>query len=426
LTAAIISDKGRAAARSGLGAVMGAKRLKAVVAAGRRPVPLSDPGTVLRLRKEVLAKIKAGFGSSEFLRTTGTPGYVRTAVQNGDAPIKNWAGTPEDFPNAETLAPAALDARRAKRYSCRMCAIGCGGFWPGESEKGGRLEHRPEYETIAAFGPLCLNRDVDAIARANSICNRYGLDTVSTGAAVAFAIDCFGQGYLTSKDLGGLDLRWGDGPAIVSLTEMIARREGFGAILADGLQVAQTALHGQADLLAVHVRGEALPMHDPRYEPGLAAIYALDPTPARHTQANQMEIPHGLDWKLPARDELQGRGRLASRLSALTHVVNCSGMCLFGFGCMTVQDFAGFLAAVTGLQRGVADLEAVGMQIAGLRQEFNRREGIDLSREPFPGRALGIPPAEGGPWKGVSLDLAGMAREFMEAMGWRKGAGSGE
>ena len=164
-------------------------------------------------------------------------------------------------------------------------------------------------------------------------------------------------------------------------------------------------------------------MHDPRFEPGLAAIYALDPTPARHTQANQMEIPPGLDWELPPRGQLKGRGRLASRLSALTHVVNSSGMCLFALGCMTVQDFAGFLAATTGLERGIPELEVIGMEIANLRHEFNEREGVDLSREPFPARALGIPPAEGGPWSGVSLDLEDMTTEFLEAMGWKKDGG---
>jgi aldehyde:ferredoxin oxidoreductase len=418
-TAAIISDKGRAAGRSGLGALMGSKKLKAIVASGTRAVPVADLPRLQELRRACLRAMHKGFGATAFLRVTGTPGYAQAAVLNGDGPIRNWAGTPADLPDTAALDPVVVTARRRQRYACYRCPLGCGGLWSLPSRQGEQLVHQPEYETIAAFGPLCLNTDLDSIARANDLCNRYGLDTIATGAAVAFTIEAYERGLLTSRDLGGLHLLWGNGAAIVRLTAMIARREAWGAILADGLEAAVDALGPAAAEMAVHVRGAALPMHDPRFEPGLAAIYALDPTPARHTQANQMEVPAGFDAQALPREVLPGRGHLASRLSCLIHVVNSAGLCLFGLGCMTVQDFAGFMAAVTGWERSAAELETLGKGIGDLRRTFNEREGIHPTPENFPGRALGSPAAQGGPWQGVTVDLAPMAREYLQALGWK-------
>jgi aldehyde:ferredoxin oxidoreductase len=418
LIAAIMSDMGRAAGRSGLGALMGSKNLKAIVAQGNRPVPVADAGRVEELRRATVRAVNRGFGAADFLRATGTPGYTLLAVHSGDAPIKNWSGTPADLQGAEALSPAVVNERRVARYACYRCPIACGGWWQAvPSEKGQRM-HQPEYETMAAFGPLCLNTNLDSIAQANDLCNRYGLDTISTGSAVAFAIECYQNGLLDSHCLDGLQLSWGDPAAIVSLTSKIARREAFGAVLADGLEAAVRELGPASRPLAVHVRGEALPLHDPRFEPGLAVIYALDATPARHTQANQMEVPAGLGWESPPRGQLPGRGHLASRLSNMIHVVNSSGLCLHGLGCMTIQDFAASLAAVTGWARDLDKLEELGKGIGDLRQAFNTREGIVPAVEQFPGRALHSPPTREGPWSGQTIELEPMAQEYLQAMGW--------
>ena len=151
--------------------------------------------------------------------------------------------------------------------------------------------HKPEYETLAAFGTMCLNDNVESIIKANDICNRYGLDTISAGVTVAFVIDCYEHGVLTNKDTGGLELKWGNDEAIVKMTEMLAKREGFGDVLADGVKAASEKIGSGADKYAIHVGGEELPMHDPTTHLEQATTYIMDATPGRHTQGGEGDGP---------------------------------------------------------------------------------------------------------------------------------------
>ncbi|MBU1878777.1 MAG: aldehyde ferredoxin oxidoreductase, partial [Chloroflexi bacterium] len=297
--AAIINDEGRAAARSGLGAVMGSKRLKAVAVRGTGKVTLHDPERVKQLRQDLTSIFKEPAGwmdrftvshtgligrvmrrvagrlpismptpqslVRELNRMYGTCGATDYAAEVGDSPVRNWTGVGyRDFPygtHSSQLSGDRVIALQRRRYHCASCPLGCGGIidvpdgpYAGEGTK-------PEYETLAAFGSLCLNNDLGAIVTLNELCNRAGLDTISLGGVLAFAIECYEAGILTPADTGGLDLRWGHAQAMIDLAQRIVQREGLGDTLADGVWLAAERIGGGAEAFAVHAGGQELPMH---------------------------------------------------------------------------------------------------------------------------------------------------------------------
>ena len=422
LISGIVTQKGRLAARSGLGAVMGSKRLKAIVVRGSSKVKISDPDRADKFRLKWLRDINAGVGSSDFLKLTGTPGFTPIAVKIGDSPTRNWGASVLAFPDTEPLEFNELLAYRLNRETCWHCPVACWGT--SKLDYGHRhLEsHQPEYETAAVFGSMLLNNNYPSIIAANDICNRSGLDTISTGGAVAFAIECFEHGLITEKDTGGLSLAWGDHEAIVAMVEKIARREDIGDLLADGVKRAAEALGPDSLPFAIHVGGQELPMHDPRFEPAMAVIYALNATPGRHTQADQFGLPLGYPTDKPDfgedREQQAGRGVYVRDCTLLNHVVQASGLCIQTSESTDLDTILGLLSAVTGHTYTLETALRAGEAIANLRQAFTVREGINLVQNQMPARALGQPPLEGGPTAGVSVDLEGMGREFLAAMDW--------
>jgi aldehyde:ferredoxin oxidoreductase len=417
----VMNEKGRAAGRSGLGAIMGSKRLKAVVAKGSRKVPLSDEGQVMNIREQCINEIIHGTGFADFYRKTGTPGYVTAGVMNGDSPVRNWGGVGyRDFPNYEAVGYDAGLKYQTRRYGCWQCPIACGYFMSVKTGPYTVAEgHRPEYETTCAFGTNCGNANIESVIRANEICNRYGMDTINTGALVAFAIECYENGLLTVEDTDGLELKWGNHQAIVALTEMIAKGEGLGDILSQGLEKAAQEIGKGAEAYAFHVRGEALPMHDPRYEPSLGLIYSLNATPAHHTQASQFLPPPGLDLKIPSwNDHEAPRGEQIKVLECLMHVVNSVGLCLFGYLSTSTTHLPEFVSAVTGWTLTMDDLLEIGERIANMRQAFNAREELNPLQFRLPQRAMGMPPLDDGPTAGRTANLEKLRTEYLQAMDW--------
>jgi len=418
LISAIITEKGNAAARSGLAAVMGAKKLKAIVVRGSMEIPVADPEALKEARKKYLPQLKEGF--AKLLTDYGTAGCMDSAVETGDAPVKNWAGVGVvDFPHADRIAGEAFKAIREKKVGCFKCPIACGSLvrsqWEGETAAKVRTV---QYETLGAFGSMCLNDDLPSILRCNEICNRYGMDTISAGAIVAFAIECFENGLLSLAETDGLELRWGDGAAIVALTEKMAKREGIGALLADGSKNAAEKIGGGAMEYAMQIGGQELPMHDQRLMPGLLTTYISDATPGRHTQGSEAYVPPGLD--VPPYDEggQAGRGRAHKLLADLNHVVDCGGLCLFGFFCIDVNSVTDFYRAVTGWQTSLEELLLSGERISHLRHLFNLREGIDFRHHHIPKRLLGLPPLPAGPTAGVTLERDLLLEDYIQAMQW--------
>ncbi len=418
LIAAVMNNKGRAAGRSGLGAVMGSKRLKAIAVKGNLKIPLADEARANNLRKKYLKELT---GHTDMMREKGTPGIFIDCAESGDTPTKNWAGTATiDFPDYKDIGGDPVIALQDKRYACWRCPIGCGGHMKAgtgeyQYEAGA---HKPEYETLGMFGADCLNSNLESIIKANDICNRYGVDTISAGATMAFAIECYERGLITKADTGGIEMTWGNHKSIVAMTEKMVKREGFGDVLADGVNLAAQKIGKDASQYAMHIQGQEIPAHDPKLGYHWATTYRMDATPARHTQGPGMPVP-GMD--LPEHDDkaFSGRAEAHKLGSDFSHVVSCSGTCLFGFWAMPdVNSFIDFMNAVSGWDFTIEELFKTGERIANIRQAFNIREGLNSLQFKVPGRVYGNPPPERGPLAGITVDEETLDTEYLTAMDW--------
>jgi aldehyde:ferredoxin oxidoreductase len=426
--AAVIHDRGRAAARSGLGAVMGSKQLKAIAVRGTLSVPVADEAKAKELRDVCLQALRNE--SVAYFRKYGTVNHVASSTFSGDAPVRNWVGVGlEDFPTAELISDDNVIKYEVKKYACYRCPIACGGIYQvKDGPYSVEVTQKPEYETCAMFGSNLLNDNMESIIRANYLCNSYGLDTISTAATVAFAFECYENGLITRDDTGGLELAWGDGQAIVRLTEIIAKREGIGDLLAEGSKIAAEKLGGSALEYAVHAGGQELPAHDPRYAPTFAVNYVLEPTPGRHTQIGLAWLELGSKLKgmdTPDLDKykIEGKGELNAELLHLMHAVYCMGLCLFVYPRLDVSVWSEIIQAVTGWDYSWEELLKTGARIGAIRQAFNVREGVRVADVYISGRATGHPPAGSGPLKGVSIDVEAQKRELYRARGWHPETG---
>jgi len=424
LMACVINDKHRAAGRGGCGAVMGSKNLKAIAVRGTGKVPVAHPEKVKAINAEILDFMKNGptIEQVKLFSNFGTGGMTAGAAMSGDAPVKNWGGAGVvdiGEESATKLGSFSFDAKyNTKKYACANCPLGCGahykvddGKWPvGETD-------RPEYETLAAFGTMTLNDDVESIIKCNDICNRYGLDTISVGCTVAWAIECYENGIFTKKETEGIDLTWGNAEAIVAMTQAIADQTGFGRVLALGSAKAAEKLGKGAKYLQT-VRGIELPMHDPRYSPGFARTYQYDPTPSRHVKGG-LGIP---DFGSPneVKYDYEGRGPMDVGVTCHTEIVNTAGLCLFGGFCMPQDAAVRFIAAATGWDFKGEDVLQTGKRIMNMRYAFNLREGQKLNDDEnaIPKRCVGEPPLTEGPLKGIKVDHKKLAYHFCENMGW--------
>ncbi|MFP3975702.1 MAG: aldehyde ferredoxin oxidoreductase family protein [Dehalococcoidia bacterium] len=417
LISAVMNNKGRAAARSGLGAVMGSKKLKAVAVKGNLEVPLADAAKTKELRKKNLRELT---GHVDMLRQYGTPAILTFCSASGDTPTKNWSGTSViDFPEYEALGGEKVVEQQEKRYACYQCPIGCGGHM---KEGTGKYKyeagaHKPEYETLAMFGNDCLNSDLESIIKVNDICNRYGLDTISTGSTIAMTIECFERGLITKADTDGLEMIWGNHEAIVAMTEKLAKREGFGAVIADGTKVAAERIGKGADEYAMNVQGQEAAAHDPRCNLQWAISYRLDPTPARHTQGGEGHPP----GVMPEYDKepAHNRGYPHKIGSDFTHVMGSAGQCFFVHLALPhVDSFIDTLNAITGWGVTLDELLVTGERIANIRHAFNIREGLNPLQFKVPGRMVGKPPQAEGPLAGVTVDEETLNRDYLTAMDW--------
>jgi len=464
--AGVCNDNGRIAARSGLGGVMGAKKLKAVVAAGTQRIPVADRERVkalsreFRRRLEGKAGLKRAFGDRLFgfmgwltrkgplytrqpadlfrlmMSKFGTSAMTAMSAESGDSPVKNWSGVGYlDFPleRSQKIGAETLAAYQVKRYGCFSCPLRCGAILKVEDGPYPIQEmHRPEYETLCAFGTLLLNDDVHSIFRINDLLNRAGLDTISCGGTVAFAIECFEKGILTPQDTEGLELRWGNGASIVRLVEMIIGRQGIGDLLADGVESAARKIGRGSEAFAVHCGGMEPPMHDPKFDPGFGMAYLCEPAPSRHMVSSFMLLDlERLDRqfkrarKTPAfmtpgeRLRFDNKGEAMAVGSFFRMLVDCLGGCVFGTQIGGDIPLIPWLNAATGWDLTDEVCLDIGERVEQLRHAFNLREGLNPVRDfrPHP-RISGHPPLAKGPAKGISLQSEAMARPFYDAMGW--------
>jgi aldehyde:ferredoxin oxidoreductase len=461
LISGICNDRGRIAARSGLGAVMGAKRLKAVVLEGSMPIRPDNKDEMKRLSKmckkksaglpmpggnsmyltgKLLGKMNVGPAMTgklfaSMLTKWGTSSLNQFSIEWGDAPIKNWKGTSKDYPKqlSKTINADRFKERVKKRYHCYSCPLGCGGICTINIDGKEQETHKPEYESVLSFGGLLLNNDLDSIFYINDLLNRAGMDTISAGGAVAFAIECFEEGKITLEDTGGLQLNWGNSGAIVKLAEMMVKREGIGDILADGVKIASRKIGKSSDSFAIAAGGQELAMHDPRNDPGYGVHSSVDPTPGRHTVGCQQYYELYALWKrvkgLPKVKPLisvkskyvadKKKAACAVANSCFTQFYNGVGLCMFGalIGVDRVPVFE-WVNAATGWNRSPEEYMEIGRRIQTLRQLFNIKHGIDpLSLKAHP-RSIGKPPQDEGPNRGRSIDLGKMMKDYWQEIGW--------
>ncbi len=428
--ACILNELKHAHGRTGLGAVMGSKNLKAIAVRGKKRMKVADGEAVKRLTKWLRDTYEEPYFS---LGKLGTARVAPMLSEQGILPTLNFREGSFDGADAiggETMAKTIL----VRRGTCYGCFIRCKReVQVGEPYFVDPIYGGPEYETVAAFGSLCGIADLNAIAKANQICNAYGLDTISAGSLIAFAMECYENGILTKGDTDGLDLRFGNTEAMLRMLEMIANREGLGDVLAEGLCPAAEKFGKGADNFAMHVKGQPIPFHEPRGKVGVGLGYSVSPTGADH-----MEIPHDPFWTSEAGiallrplgilepvDSLDlgpKKVRLFVYLQQYWNLLNSLGICMFTakpFGPHTLNSIVDYVKAVTGWETSLFDLLKVSERYAAMSRMFNLREGFTAKDDILPDRFF--QPMEGGTLKGKNIDQEEFLKAvetYYEMMGW--------
>jgi aldehyde:ferredoxin oxidoreductase len=430
LLAGIVNEKGRIAARGGAGAVMGSKNLKAVVVkGGRNKIAIANRPRLKETQARFLSAIKAS-DFAKGLTAAGTGSAVSFLVSIGDSPVKNWRLTGTDsMPTATRLDSSNMDKYKKGAYACQACPIRCGAIieqGEGPFAVSGEM-HRPEYETIAALGNLLVNDNLEAVIKANDICNRYGIDTISTGTAIALAMECYENGLITAKDAGGLELTWGNAAAIVALTEKIAKREGFGAVLADGPTKAAERIGKGSEKYAMAVRGKGLAFHDARMSPAGGTAFIADANPAHHMNsqiAGMLEngAPIGSDPALQAPKmnpfaDFDKKGPIYAIGFAYQQLLDDAGMCALYTVNTAPPELAELISSVTGWDLSWEEALKAGRRVLTLRQAFNARDGMTPDKFDLPDRIKEepLPVKTGAPPK---IDYQALKEGYFAAMGW--------
>lgn len=418
--AAVINDGGRAAGRCGMGAVMGSKFLKAIAVQGSKKVAVAD-SEMLRSTIKRIYPVIMSFPTTQIQASYGTNGEMEIFHEYGDVPLKHYTmGAWEGIPRiaGEAMAKAIVKGQRA----CLNCPIGCWMYIKIDEGRFAGVEGRgPEYETVAALGALALNDNIESIAKANELCNHYGIDTISTGVAIAFAMECYERRLINKEDTGGLELTWGDYEAILKLVEMIGRREGFGDVLAEGVRKAAQKIGKDAGKYAMHVKGLEVPMHDPRAFKGMGLQYTTSNRGACHLQGMTLRIEQGermTDLKIYERVdrfETKGKGRIVAIMQNWHEILESMIICKFLM--IPPGHVAGLYSMATGITLRLPELVEVGERIFNIKRLFNVKCGISRKDDVLPERFLHEPLPDGGA-KGQVVELEEMLNEYYKVRGW--------
>jgi len=410
--ASIMNDNGRAAGRCGLGALMGSKNLKAVAASGNLRPELSNPEKVGELAKQAVAQINGNLVSVAF-REYGTMMYMDMAMTLGDAPAKYF--TKAVFPVSKVTGQALRQTYTVNNYACLGCPIGCGRelkeFKPGLTVDG------PEYETAVAFGPLCLNTDLDSIVRANHLCNTHGLDTISAGVSVAYAFYLYELGVL-NKNQVGFELQWGDGEAVVKLVEKIIAQEGIGKILSGGT-LAMAKEFGRSADEAAQVKGLEVPMHDGRAFHGMTLSYATGPRGACHLKGDYYNVDLGnmvLEYMILPSERLSSEGKSegVAKYQSLKDLFDALTLCKFAP--LTVTQLCEMLNAITGWEYGAKEFLAAGDRSINLKRAISNKLGLTREQDKLP--KICTAALDEGTTAGVEPDLEKMLKVYYQFRGW--------
>ncbi len=420
--ACIVADGGGVAGRCGLGAVMGSKNLKAIAVRGTERVEVADETTFNDLVKEI-SSIMENSPRTKSLRSYGSAGSMEGNEAVGDVPIKNW--TINSWPDgAKKLSGQHMAKTILKRpVTCFACPIACkreieikSGPYAGVKGKG------PEYETCASFGTLLLIDDIGVVAKANDLCTRYGIDTISCGSAIAFAYECYEKGLITNEDTEGINLSWGDHESFLKMIDIIGKREGIGLILGDGVKLASEKIGKDANKFAIHVKGLEMPMHDPRAYKSLALGYATSNRGACHLQAASHWVERGTMFPELGLKEKQdrftseGKAKMVIDMQDFMAVIDSLIICKFTLTCgYTLSHLLRLVEATIGYKMTVDEFMRTGERIFNIKRLFNNRLGISRKDDTLPER-IDKPLSVGTKHRRPDLGL--MLDEYYQLRGW--------
>ena len=343
----------------------------------------------------------------------------------GDVPIKNWTQGAWEEGIKKLYGPVMTDTILVGRASCWACPISCGRLVEiKEGEHAGLKGKGPEYETVAAFGSLCLNDNLSAIAKANDLCNRFGLDTISTASVIAMAIECYEKGLLSRQDVDGLDLTWGNYQVIVTLVEKIGRREGIGDLLAEGSLVAAKRIGKGAEEMAIHVKGLELPMHDPRAYSGSALSYMTVSRGGDHIAAPAFWIERGvtfpdLGFSEPLdRFSTENKAKWVKVFQDFCEVIESMVACKFSvYAGLRSPHVVGLISFATGWDVDLDEILKIGERSINLKRLINLRLGFSRKDDILPKRLRSLSLQEGGT-QGFIPDVENLLKDYYSLRGW--------
>lgn len=420
--AVMANDKGDFIGRTGMGAVMGSKKVKAIVVRGTGRVEPALKEEYEDLRKRCVRKCKDAV-PAQSIHEMGTDAGMDLGMMTGDVPIKNWQ-VAQDFALSEALGgPTMAEKYLVKTHACYACPVACKRVVRVESgpymiEEG----PGPEYETCCTFGSMLMNKDLAGVIKANEVCNRLGIDTVSGGAVIAFAMEAYDRGIITKKDTEGLDLSWGNIGAAIEMVERISYRRGIGDVLAEGVRQAAKRLGKGAEDFAVEVKGLEAPMHDPRAYHGMGLAYAVGSRGACHLQHMDLPIEQGMAAyteiglkELYEGTTSEGKAEMHYLSENLGIPANSACICEFVLYALSARDFADMLRTTTGHPYDVKGLLACGERIWLLKRGLSNLMGVTSKDDYLPKRLL--TPHADGPAKGSVPDLQRLLREYYALRG---------
>lgn len=422
MAAVVTGGKGlRTFGRGGPGAVMGAKNLKGIIVSGSAKIEPADAERFKSLKKNIVENVKNNQKWAENWKRFGTKGGMPHLNKLGALPTCNWqTGV---FQQVENITPSELGDLWVRQgttcgpYCLNPCAHetrNSDGPWTKANVDG------PEYETLYSFGPNCGVDRLDAVVEANRICDEYGIDTMSCGCTIAFAMECYEKGLIPKEELGGLQLQFGDAEAMVQTVELVAKREGFGERLSEGIRTFSQTIKG-SEPFAMHCKGLEFGGYECRGMWGQALQFALSSRGACH---HAYGLPARIPAEIEAGTEVKRKGTLVKNAACDRILFDCAVLCSFnkiaiGFDNKNLE---GLINAVTGENYSLEHLMEIGLRVMTLERMFNVREGLRREDDLLPAR-LSEEPLPEGPNKGSRVPMDELLDEGYQALGWDKVTG---
>ncbi len=422
--ACVVNDLTHFSGRTGMGAVMGAKKLRAVAVRGTGKVEVADSDKTMEYSRMMNRAVAQGERSAG-MKDTGTPATVMSLQESGGLPTRNFQEG--QFEGAESISGQVMrDTLLVERDNCFACPVYCKRVVAEDTYGTDPKYGGPEYETLGSLGSNCGIDDLEAVCKGNELCNRWGIDTISCGMTISFVMECYERGIVSAEDLDGIEAPFGDADAMLKLIEKIAQRDGIGAVLAEGVARAAKEFGPQAEPLALHIKGQEVPMHEPRLKQALGLGYSVSPTGADHchnihdtafaSSADGLNV-FGITEPLAADDLTDPKVRMMYCVSTFQHLRNCAVLCQFV--AWSYRETLEITRAATGWDTSLYELLKVGERAVTLTRLYNLQAGFNDRDDKLNERFFR--PFTDGPIKGIAPDTKELDRArvtYYHMMGW--------